>query len=396
MRLGLDRNFEADRARDPARLRPDRHGRGLAADPAYAFAAEPDASTTRSPAGGAGASRLRPVERHEVGAERVDRPAPRALCRQRRARGRRDAGTRPAGRPVRTRGARTQARSRDARSVSAVPGPTAATFGRFSAAPRDLVGAVRARHDRPVVAGAVDRLVGDALDLDQRAFDHLVPERLEPLDERARLRARAGDDHPSGALAAERTLELVDAGPLCRRLEQEVGQLGGIGGARPLEPGAVGGRDQGASAARRRGARRPARGSRRRAPRRRHARRRHAGASRRRRHGRQAPSRPHAPGARRRPAPPRAASSRAAAAIRSCRPDQAGRGRRRRARARRGRARPACADACRCSRAAARRRASARERAAGRGGARTPCRCASRAGARPSPTRASLGSSRSR
>ena len=49
-------------------------------------------------------------------------------------------------------------------------------------------------------------------------------------------------------------------------------------------------------------------------------------------------------------------------------PARGGRARRRRARSRRGRARRACGDACRCSRAAARWRATARARAAARGG----------------------------
>ena len=62
-------------------------------------------------------------------------------------------------------------------------------------AARDLVGAVRARDDRPLVPRAVDRSVGGADDLDQRALDDVEPESLEPPDERLRLRARTGDDH---------------------------------------------------------------------------------------------------------------------------------------------------------------------------------------------------------
>ena len=83
-----------------------------------------------------------------------------------------------------------------------MPGPTAATFGRFRALSADLVGAVRARHDGPFVAGAVDRLVGGADDLDQRALDDVVPERLDPADERLRLGAGTGDDDLHAARAA--------------------------------------------------------------------------------------------------------------------------------------------------------------------------------------------------
>ena len=54
VRRRLDRDVEADRARDPRRLGPDRDGRAAPPIQAYARAAEPDASTTTSPAGGSG------------------------------------------------------------------------------------------------------------------------------------------------------------------------------------------------------------------------------------------------------------------------------------------------------------------------------------------------------
>ena len=50
-------------------------------------------------------------------------------------------------------------------------------------APEQLAGAVGARHDDPVVAVDVDRLVAERLDLEQWAMDDVVAELLEPRNE---------------------------------------------------------------------------------------------------------------------------------------------------------------------------------------------------------------------
>src|SRR5205823_2172126 len=97
------------------------------------------------------------------------------------------------------------------------PRPDRGDTRQVSPAAGDLVGAVRARDDQPVVAGRVDRVVGGALDLDQRTLDDLVPERLEPLHERPSLVPRPRDDHPHaptprGGSASPPTGTLATAG----------------------------------------------------------------------------------------------------------------------------------------------------------------------------------------
>jgi hypothetical protein len=135
---------------------------------------------------------------------------------------------------------------------------------------RDLVGAVRARHDRPLVPGAVDRLVRGALDLDQRAGHHLVTERLQPRDERPRLRARARHDHLHAGASSGR-LRPFRGGGNDRRLMPRHAPWTRRAARRRPPPGR---RRSGARstsrpprrsaprAGRRRGGRRPARGSR--------------------------------------------------------------------------------------------------------------------------------------
>src|SRR5437763_1015081 len=57
-----------------------------------------------------------------------------------------------------------------------------------------LARAARAGDDDPVVAGGVDGLRADRLDLDQRAEHGRVPERLDPLRELPGLLGRPRDD----------------------------------------------------------------------------------------------------------------------------------------------------------------------------------------------------------
>ena len=62
-------------------------------------------------------------------------------------------------------------------SAAAVPGPMAATrAGRPPRARHQLLGAVQARNDHPVVDRQLDRPAADAVDADERAEDDLVAE----------------------------------------------------------------------------------------------------------------------------------------------------------------------------------------------------------------------------
>src|SRR4051794_4004836 len=59
-----------------------------------------------------------------------------------------------------------------------------------------LVRAVGARDDHPVVAVNLDRAVVDRLDLDQWAEHGVETRTPERVEERGRVRSRSGDDHP--------------------------------------------------------------------------------------------------------------------------------------------------------------------------------------------------------
>ena len=260
----------------------------------------------------------------------------------------------PASRPPGTRSAPPSA-SAVARADRSHP------RGRPGHPPPQLARAVDARDDHPVVAGDVDRLVPERLDLEQRAVDDLVPERLQPADQLLLLALRPRDDDPHATNAS--SSRATASGSTART---------------PLDPGAVLVRDERRQRARRRGTRPPARDSRRRSARRSAAPPPLGAASRDRRRPRRAPPRPPAPAARAPPAPPREAARPARSAGRSRRRGRAGRARTPPARPRRDRARRACAAGCRCCRAAARSRASARARAAARGGGPRPSRSASR------------------
>jgi hypothetical protein len=74
-------------------------------------------------------------------------------------------------------------------------GPDGRQLGKVAPTAGNLVRAVGARDDDPVVGRGVDLLVGRALDLDQRTLDDLVSAGLEPSDERAGLIARPRHDH---------------------------------------------------------------------------------------------------------------------------------------------------------------------------------------------------------
>ena len=289
MRLGLRDHLDARPARGGGRLRPDADRR------------EVDAEPRERPRGGGRGEHdevaLRELGRHELARAVERRRSPRRARRRaaaarprrrRRAPGRRAAAARRAGPPA----SRRPGRGRRRRSASAVAAPIAATRSacramrrRSSRAPFD------ARHDHPVVAGDVDGLVAERLDLDERAVDDLVAERLEPAGELLLLPARPRDDDPH---------------------EHEREQLArdrlGVGRRAPLDPGAVlvgdergqrravvvrGDRSEAAAADERDAAR---------------ARPRPAAASRRRPPPRRAPPRRRAPAARARPGPPPAAA----------------------------------------------------------------------------------------
>ena len=255
---------------------------------ASARAAEGEVSTTRSAAGNSCGPQLAgPVERDDVCVERLGEHRARTLGGREqhttggpwelgeqpllRRHGRHEVGA--AERLGRRRADRGQARHLADRP------------------PPELAGAVRARHDDPVVAGDVDRVVAERLDRDQRAVDDLVAEALEAGDEIPLLALGSSDDDPHRASGNELR-----------------GERGRVEAGATLDPGAVLGGDQ----RRQHGpvvvARRRVPGSRRRSARRSAAPPRPARGSRRRRPGRRAPPRRPGPGGRARPAPPPAAS----------------------------------------------------------------------------------------
>ena len=109
------------------------------------------------------------------------------------------------------------------RSASAVPGPTAATRGSCPFARADeLGGAVRARHDHPVVALDVDGVVR-RLDLDQRALDDLVTLLLEAPDERPGLPAGTRDDDLHAARPASSDASAAGSSPVRRSTQRPSG-----------------------------------------------------------------------------------------------------------------------------------------------------------------------------
>ena len=192
-----DRASASDRQahafRDERRLRPDGDRGSVSADRRIrarrGAGGENDDVTVRR----LRHQEARRVERHEVGAERIDRSAARVLGRREEHPARR---TRELGDQAVLRGDTRDERRLDAVLAEALggSGTDGGDLRQVAPAPRDLVGAVRARDDDPVVPGGVDRVVGRPHDLDQRALEHLVAERLEPRDERPGLVARPRDD----------------------------------------------------------------------------------------------------------------------------------------------------------------------------------------------------------
>ncbi len=201
VRRGLGRDREADALRHAGRLRPDRDGGSVPPDPGVGPRRRAGRQHDDVPRRWLRREQTRAVERHEVGAERVDRaaagafrgreehPAGRAREFAQQAVLRRLAGHERRLEPVR---AKRLGRARADRGDR----------GQVAPAGRDLVRAVRAGHDQPVIPCRVDRLVRRPLDLDQRALDHGGAERLECGDERLRLLARARDDHSHRAPAS--------------------------------------------------------------------------------------------------------------------------------------------------------------------------------------------------
>ena len=191
VRLGLDRDREPDRARDAARLGADAdRGRRRRRSRRTPCAAEPEASTTRSPSGGSGWSSCVRVERDEVGAEPSIGPRREfwAAAKSTLPSGRGNSASRPS--CDETRGHEVGLDPVAAQRLGRAR-PDRGDLRDVPRAAGDLVGAVRARHDQPLVAGAVDRLVGGAHDLDQRALDDLVA-RAPRAARRAAAPGRAG------------------------------------------------------------------------------------------------------------------------------------------------------------------------------------------------------------
>jgi len=139
-----------------------------------------------------------PIERTEVGVQRVDQMAARALgARQEHAP---RLGRELADETLLTRVAGDERRldARFSERLGCAWTDRRHTREGARAAPGKVCRAVRARDDQPVVAARVDRPVVDRLDLDQRTGNDLVPERLDPGRERAGLLAGTGHDDLHG------------------------------------------------------------------------------------------------------------------------------------------------------------------------------------------------------
>ena len=254
-RLGLGRRPRGPPTRgDAGRLGPDRDDRD--AEPPSAAndrAAEPEASTTRSPVGGSSAA-----EPASCRAGRSRRRARRSAARREpsaageQARGPRGAGTRRAEPVLR----------RDARDERRLDPELAQRLGRARTDRGDLRQTARARRRarrrRSGSSRSASRSPRRRPDSSGRARSRSAgtrrprsPSCLEPLDERPACAARARDDDLH-APRARAQLRRERAGIVAGR------------GARASEPSSVG--DRAPSASRRRGAPRPGRGSRRRSP----------------------------------------------------------------------------------------------------------------------------------
>src|SRR6185503_8514826 len=85
--------------------------------------------------------------------------------------------------------------------------------------PPQLLGPRAARDDDPVVAVEVDRLVAERLGRDQGANGDLVPELVEPGDERIGPPVRARDDDPHERKGASSAATASGSSP-CRRSSQ--------------------------------------------------------------------------------------------------------------------------------------------------------------------------------
>ena len=85
--------------------------------------------------------------------------------------------------------------------------------------PPQLARSVDARDDHPVVAGDVDRLAPERLDLDQRTDDRLVAELLEAAHELRFLTARPRDEDPHRTAASSSAATASASLPLRRSIQ---------------------------------------------------------------------------------------------------------------------------------------------------------------------------------
>ena len=152
----------------------------------------------------------------EVGAELSTRDA-RALRGREEDASRRTRAARRADLPGSRRPGPGRRRRRRPRSPRRSRRPAPACPASAAAAP----GAVRARDDHPVVAGDVDRIVAERLDLDQRAAHDLVPERLDA--------AASSSSWPGGRVTTILTRRRRGARARPLRIDARA----------PLDPGAV-------------------------------------------------------------------------------------------------------------------------------------------------------------
>ena len=143
--------------------------------------------------------RVRSIERDEVRIEGVGQASCGRPPRPPRARG-------PPGRGISAARPSCVETARDeigvAHRLGRCPTDRCDARHRAARAAEKLTGAVRARHDDPVVPCNIDRLVRERLDPDQRAVHDIVAEGLQAHDQVVLLPGRPGDDQPHRAAAS--------------------------------------------------------------------------------------------------------------------------------------------------------------------------------------------------
>ncbi len=192
--LGFGDDADARLARRPARLRADGDRGHVRSESSERTGGRRRREHDEIALRRHGSQLHRPVQRQEVGAQLVDDGHARSFCgREQHAPGgsrqlREQAFLRRDLRNEIGSDAAPQERGRR-------PWPDGGDPRRSSTgAVQQLVGAVGARDDHPVVRGQLDLVAPDSVDADQRAEDDLVTKLLDPRSQRLRLAGRTRDD----------------------------------------------------------------------------------------------------------------------------------------------------------------------------------------------------------